>query len=147
MARLPSNSRLVRDNFRVALRFTRVAPPGTLAAMVRLAALLACCTLLTGCPGLGVLADLSHDDQRSFEEPKNEVLGKQIAITEYRRAHWIERQPEQSIHGFKDYRGCSYAFAVDRSGVITSWKYLSEPKLCWSRVPTAFGPHGISVGG
>jgi hypothetical protein len=82
--------------------------------------------LMTGC--------LFMDHRKSFEEQKHLAVGKRIDQTFYRWPHWTRQmEPGQIGYGFTDPRGCSYIFAVDEATQkILSWRYLSDPKLCWT---------------
>ena len=80
------------------------------------------------------------DHRKVFEEVLNGAIGQPVDQSRFYRPHWVQKLESGHIeHGFKDsYRGCSYAVEVDeKTRIILSWRYLSEPRLCWKHVPTA----------
>ena len=86
----------------------------------------------------GISGCLLMDHRKGFEAPKNRAVGQRVSDTVYRKPHWLTKHATYLEYGFKDPRGCSWMLEVDlESTVVRSWHYLSDPKLCWTHVPTA----------
>lgn len=92
---------------------------------------ISCAIVISGC----ALADY----RKLFEEANDSVIGQVVDRTRYVKPHWArEVTPQRIEYGYRDYRGCSYALEIDKqSRVVLAWRYLSEPSLCWTYVPTA----------
>lgn len=94
--------------------------------------------VLAICSGMILNGCFLIDYRKQFEDPKNAAVGQVVDSTFYSSPHWQINRGSYLEFGFKDYRGCSYAFEIDpKTRIIRSWRYLSEAKLCWTHVPTA----------
>jgi len=79
------------------------------------------------------------DNKKEFEEPKNAAVGAIVDRTAYIQPHWTKQVDEKQMeYGFDYGKQCSYAILIDKvSRRILSWRYVSEPQLCWRHWPTA----------
>lgn len=95
-------------------------------------------------PKLLVLLSLAGcifmDHKKVFEDSNNAAIGQVVDTTFYRTPHWEKELGfGRTEYGFKvAYNGCSWAFDIDsKTRVVLSWRYISDPKLCWKHYPTA----------
>jgi hypothetical protein len=88
---------------------------------------------------IGLTGCILIDDKKEFELPKDTVVGQSVDQTRYSTPDWKKKiGPDRIEYGYKDYRGCSWAIeVVEQTLVIVGWRYISDPKLCWTHVPSA----------